>query len=73
MNEKQKQVQLGIQEQTFKIFIPGWIITWQLGYLRSDFKKQKKEMIKVVSTISAFNWYVFKNLIKDMENWKLGL
>ena len=37
---------------TLKIFIPGRIITRQLDCSRSEFKKRKGEMIKVVSIIS---------------------
>ena len=42
-------------------FVPGKIITCQLSYPRSDFKKWKREMIKAVSTISAF--YLFITLL----------
>ena len=39
---------------TIHVFtISGRIISRQHGYPRSDFKKQKREAIKVVTTISA--------------------
>ena len=51
-NIKWKWLQLGIQETTFKICIPGW--TRHLGYPKSDFKKWKRETIQFVSNISAY-------------------
>ena len=52
INGKQKQLQSGIRKTTFKNFIPGRIITRHISYPRSNFRKWKQEMIKVVSTFS---------------------
>ena len=56
INEKQKQIQLGISEPTLKLSVPDSIITCHLGYPRSTFKKRKQETIKV-SIISACSWW----------------
>ena len=45
---------VGYTRNDFNFFVPGMLIAWQLGYLRSELKKLKWEMIKVVFTISVW-------------------
>ena len=59
--------------------IPGGIITQQSGYPRSNFKKPKLEMIKVVSTISAGKWclpfskiFLLKQFLSQQYLFKLN-
>ena len=47
IHQKQKRLQLGIGEMTFKTLVLGRIIKRQLGYPRSDFKKRKQGMTKL--------------------------
>ena len=51
------------EKQTLKFVIPGRIITCQLGYSRSNFKKQKREMIKVVSTTSGYKTHLSGQMV----------
>ena len=71
--KKVKLLQSGIRNTTFRIVMPGRIITQQLSYPKSDFKKQKRETIKVISTISTLrpmNYYfeILKKLIRPDLN-----
>ena len=46
-----RMTSVGYLRNDFNIFYSCRIITGWFGYQRSNFKKQKREMIKVVSTI----------------------
>ena len=56
-NEKRNQLQSDIQDPTFKICIPGRIITRKSDIQDPTLEKRNREMTKVVSTISALEWY----------------
>ena len=52
-NEKQNRLQSDIRETNFKICVPVRIITRSWDNQNPNFKKQTRETIKVVSTISV--------------------
>ena len=56
---KWNRLQSDIQDPTFKICVPGRIITRSTDIRDPTLKKQNQEMTKAVSTISAYRWILY--------------